>query len=73
MLSYHRLNYKDDYSDAKGVTAAELGNTSSVEILNSKGAFPYFYAFMKFFEEQGYTKSINIRAAPHDWRLAVGM
>ena len=74
-LSYHRLNYKDGYSDAKDVhiTAAEFGNTSSVEILDLKGIFPYFYAFVKFFEERGYTKNVNIKAAPYDWRLAVGM
>ena len=72
---YHRLDYKNGYSDAKDVsiTADEFGNTSSVEILDLRGIFPYFYSFVKFFEDRGYIKNINIRAAPYDWRLAVGM
>ena len=71
-MDYKKVN---GYYDAKDVsiTADEFGNTSSVETLDLRSIFPYFYSFVKFFEERGYNKNVNIRAAPYDWRLAVGM
>ena len=59
---YRRLDYKNSYSDARdaSIPADEFGNTSSVEIFDLRGIFPYFYSFVKFFEDRGYIKNINI-------------
>ena len=67
----YRLDYINGYSDAPGVTitAADFGSTSSVEFL---GTFPYLNSFVEYFVQRGYTRDVNIRAAPYDWRLAPG-
>ena len=68
---YCRLDPTSGYSDAPGVTitAADFGSTSSVEIL---GPSRYFNSFVEYFVQRGYTRDVNIRAAPYDWRLATG-
>ena len=55
------------------VTAANFGSTSSVEVLDVRKKEPYFYSFVQYFVDRGYTRDVNIRAAPYDWRLATGI
>lgn len=72
MLQYTcRLDYANSHSDAQGVTVtvAEFGSVSSVEFLHT---VPYFYDFVEYFVGRGYTRDVNIRAAPYDWRLGAG-
>ncbi len=76
-LHPYRLVYSNEtkrYSNPKGVkvTAAEFGSTSSVEYLDLMKQFPYFNVFVDYFAERGYTRDLNIRAAPYDWRLSPG-
>ena len=62
------------YSDAPDVTVttASFGSTSSVEFLDSDATLPYMNDFVEYFVQRGYTRDVNIRAAPYDWRLAGG-
>ena len=72
MLYYCRLNYSSTgYRDAEGVTvtAANFGNTSSVETLDLEDSDQYFFQFVDYFAQRGYTRDVNIRAAPYDYRL----
>ena len=71
----YRLNDTDGYSDTPGVTvtAADFGNTSSVEYLDPTNSTPYFFFFVDYFVQHGYTRNKNIRAAPYDWRLGAGI
>ena len=67
-----RLNYSTDgYRDAEGVnvTAANFGSTSSVETLDLEDTDRYFFQFVDYFAQRGYTRDVNIRAAPFDNRL----
>ena len=70
----YRLNDTNGYSDTPGVTvtAADFGNTSSVEYLDLTNSIPYFVFFVDYFVQRGYTRDVNIRAAPYDWRLGAG-
>ena len=74
LINCYRLNYSNEYSDAQDVniTAANFGNTSSVEILDLRNEQPYFHNFVEFFVKQGYIWNVSIRAVPYDWRLATG-
>ena len=67
-----RLNPADGYSDAPDVTVttADFGKTSSVEFL---GPSPYLNDFVEYYVQRGYTRDVDIRAAPYDWRLATGI
>ena len=51
------------------VTAANFGSTSSVEILDLEDSDQYFFQFVDYFAQRGYTRDVNIRAAPYDYRL----
>ena len=77
-MSLCRLNYSQqtkDYLDATDVTitAANFGSTSSVEFLDLNRQAPVFYPFVQYFVQRGYTRDVNIRAAPYDYRLSTGM
>lgn len=69
----YRLNYSSSggYRDAEDVTlaAANFGSTSSVETLDLENTDRYFYQFVDYFAQRGYTRDVNIRAAPYDNRL----
>ena len=74
---FYRLNYSQltsDYSDAMDVTvtAANFGSTSSVEFLDVNRLASVFYPFVQYFVQRGYTRDVNIRAAPYDYRLSTG-
>ena len=51
------------------VTAANFGSTSSVETLDLEDTDLYFFEFVDYFAQRGYTRDVNIRAAPYDYRL----
>ena len=64
--AYYRLNYSANYSDVPGITVtpANFGSVSAVEF--------YAAGFIEYFLERGYTRDVDIRTAPYDWRLAPG-
>ena len=51
------------------VTAPNFGSTSSVETLDLNDTDLYFFEFVEYFAQRGYTRDVNIRAAPYDYRL----
>ena len=51
------------------VTVPGFGKTSSVEFV---GPYPFFYDLVEYLVQRGYTRDVNIRAAPYDWRLNLG-
>ena len=73
-----RLHYNsttDTYADTKGVDirVLDFGNTTGIETLdpNLKSA-NYFNVFIDFLVMKGYTRGIDLLAAPFDWRLGPG-
>ena len=47
-----------------------LGNTNTVEYLNSPPLSPYFNTFVDYFVARDYERGNTIQAVPYDWRLA---
>ena len=68
-----------EYRNTQGVETRVpgFGNTSCVENLDPTAPFlsktSYFDLLVDHFVELGYERGKSIRAAPYDWRLAVGM
>ena len=73
----YRLNYSliNEYSDAMDViiTVANFANTSSVEFLDLGTSEPQFFGLVEYFVQRGYSRDVNIRAAPYDYRLSTGI
>ena len=72
--SSHRFDYtpENGYSDPPGVrvTVPDFGSISSIEFV---GPYPFYYPLVEYLVQRGYTRDVNIRAAPYDWRLNPGM
>ena len=70
----HRFDYTPEsgYSDPPGVTVTvpDFGSISSIEFV---GPYPFYYPLVEYLVQRGYTRDVNIRAAPYDWRLNPGM
>ena len=64
------------YSDADGVKTRIPGfaNTSTVEVLDPNIPYvtDYFKKFVQHFVNLGYSRGVDITAAPFDWRLGPG-
>ena len=68
----HDYTPENGYSDPPGVTVTvpDFGSISSIEFL---GPYPFYYPLVEYLVQRGYTRDVNIRAAPYDWRLNPGM
>lgn len=64
------------YSNADGVDIRipGFGNTSTVEVLDPSIIYfaDYFKKFVEHFVTLGYSRGVDIKAAPFDWRLGPG-
>jgi hypothetical protein len=69
----HRFDYTPDngYSDPPGVSVLvpDFGSISSIEFVDP---YPFYYPLVEYLVQRGYTRDVNIRAAPYDWRLNPG-
>ena len=65
-----RLADNDQYSDAPNVsvTTGNFGNFSSLANLGGINS-----GLINYFVDRGYTVDVNLRVAPHDWRLGAGI
>ena len=52
------------------VTVPDFGSISSIEFV---GPYPFYYPLVEYLVQRGYTRDVNIRGAPYDWRLNPGM
>lgn len=75
----YRLSWKEEDGftnhpdvDIKAVDPGDDKALSSVEYLGPYKTIPALKDFVKYFEEIGYERNKEIRAAPYDWRLAAG-
>jgi len=51
----------------------DFGGVDGVEYINHKSSYfepnkPYMHELIKYFEDRGYKRGKNIRAAPYDFR-----
>ena len=51
----------------------DFGNTSGIETLDPNiESASYFNVLVDYFVKLGYTRGVDLRAAPYDWRLGPG-